>query len=154
MDMMGRIKRVLEGHPEVAFAYLFGSWAKGRQGPTSDIDVAVWFHESVHDRLKAQLKLMGELGAALGTDHLDLVVLNDATLSLRYIVQRDGILACERDRCARIAFEARTRREYWDFEPLLKVYRDLMRRRMEAGRYGTGLDRKVRKVRKGVAKAG
>lgn len=88
------------------------------------------------DRLRKQLDLMRDLDVALGTESVDVVVLNDTTLPLRYVVVRDGFLLCECDRQKRIAFEVSTRREFWDFEPHLKVYQTALRRRIEAGDFG------------------
>jgi len=36
------IRRVLERHPEVESAKIFGSRAKGTATPSSDVDIAVW----------------------------------------------------------------------------------------------------------------
>lgn len=36
-----KIRRVLERHPQVQEAVLFGSWAKGTPNPGSDIDIAL-----------------------------------------------------------------------------------------------------------------
>jgi hypothetical protein len=38
-------------------------------------------------------------------------------------VLRDGVLVCEPNRSARIRFEVRLRNEYFDMEPIRKLYR-------------------------------
>src|SRR5436309_1384173 len=40
-DMLDELRRVLEGNPDIAYALLFGSGARGALSPTSDVDVAV-----------------------------------------------------------------------------------------------------------------
>lgn len=61
----------------IAFAYLFGSSARGEEGPLSDVDVAVYLTQE-KDRLTIRTKLMEKIAKALGTDRVDVVVLNDA----------------------------------------------------------------------------
>lgn len=44
-ETIERLPIYLEGRPEVRFAYLFESWARGRVKPLSDIDVAIYLDE-------------------------------------------------------------------------------------------------------------
>lgn len=66
----------------VASAYLFGSQADGREHRESDIDVGVlllWdHHPTARDRFEARVDLISDLGAALGRNDIDVVILNDA----------------------------------------------------------------------------
>ncbi|MDI6720159.1 MAG: nucleotidyltransferase domain-containing protein [Methanomicrobiales archaeon] len=64
----------------VRLAYLFGSAAEGREGPLSDIDIAVNLDESLDARagFRMRLRLMSELAGILRTDRVDRVVMNDA----------------------------------------------------------------------------
>jgi len=59
-----RIKRVLDRHPNIRLAVLFGSMAKGKEGRDSDIDLAV----DVERPLDAQetIQLISELAETLG----------------------------------------------------------------------------------------
>jgi uncharacterized protein len=65
-------------HPDVVAAYLFGSQARGDAGPLSDVDLAVWLNDQPEPRarLSRQLALSAEAGSLLGTDDVQLVVLN------------------------------------------------------------------------------
>jgi uncharacterized protein len=63
-------------HPDVVAAYLFGSQARGDAGPLSDVDLAVWLDDQPRARLSRQLALSAEAGSLLGTDDVQLVVLN------------------------------------------------------------------------------
>ncbi|MDO9288280.1 MAG: nucleotidyltransferase domain-containing protein [Thermodesulfovibrionales bacterium] len=38
---MEKLKDIFKDYPYIASAYLFGSYAKGRTGPMSDVDIAV-----------------------------------------------------------------------------------------------------------------
>ncbi len=63
----------------VIFAYLFGGMVKARPNPLSDVDLAVY----VKDMKKPDyLEMFGRIADILGTDEIDLVILNNAPLSL------------------------------------------------------------------------
>ena len=107
----------------IAAAYLFGSLGRGTPGPESDVDVAVLFTRRPPAALNAPpLALEGDLERLLGRC-VDLVVLNSAPPDLVHRILRDGRILFEGDRSARIAFEVRTRNEYFDLLPFLRRYR-------------------------------
>jgi predicted nucleotidyltransferase len=106
-----------------AAAYLFGSVARAESNSGSDVDVAVLFEQDPPRTLEGlHLDLADELRVVLGRP-VDLVVLNHASADLVHRVLRDGILVCERSRSARVRFEVRRRNEYFDLEPVRKLYR-------------------------------
>jgi len=63
--------------PRIKFAYLFGSCARGDQGPASDIDIAVFLDRRL-SVFTYRLQLIDVLMRELGTDRFDLIILNDA----------------------------------------------------------------------------
>jgi len=105
MDYLGRC-------PFIRFAYLFGSHARGDAGRLSDIDLAVFIHEGL-DAFRCRLQLMEQVAGVLRHDHFDLVVLNDAPLTLRYEVVREGRVLKE-DKARRVEFETGVLRHYLD----------------------------------------
>jgi len=106
-----------------AAVYLFGSVARAESKPDSDIDVAILFEQDPPRTLEGlRLGLADELQALLGRP-VDLVVLNRASADLVHRVLRDGVLICERDRSTRVRFEVQRRNEYFDLEPVRKLYR-------------------------------
>ncbi|MGH7857145.1 MAG: type VII toxin-antitoxin system MntA family adenylyltransferase antitoxin [Candidatus Binatia bacterium] len=119
-----RLRRLLAGRAEdLAAAYLFGSVARGEAGPTSDVDLAVLFGATPPPTLEGlAFDLQDDLGRELGRP-VQLVVLDRAPVDLVHRVLRDGILVLERDRSRRIAFEVRSRNEYFDLVPILDRYR-------------------------------
>lgn len=112
----------LEKRDDVVAAYLFGSRGRGDAGPRSDVDVAVLLRRAPRTFEEHPLELAGELEQALGVP-VDVVVLNDAPSDLVHRVLRDGVLLLDRDRSARIAFEVRSRNDYFDMEPIRRAYR-------------------------------
>jgi predicted nucleotidyltransferase len=110
-------------HPDVVAVYLFGSTARGTRRAHSDADVGVLL-EATPPRTLAGLKLdlEGQLEHAVGLP-VQLLVLNTAPPDLLHRVFRDGKLLLDRDPSARIRFEMKSRREYFDVLPYLRRYR-------------------------------
>ena len=54
---------------------------------------------------------------------VEAVALNRAAPDLVHRVLRDGVILLDRDKSARIRFEVRARNEYFDLEPLRRLYR-------------------------------
>jgi predicted nucleotidyltransferase len=123
-DLLARLRPLLAAaQGDVVCAYLFGSEARGTPRPQSDVDVAVLLRAVPPRTLEGRmLSLEGQLERALGR-RVQLVILNDASPDLVHRVLRDGQLALERDRSARIAFEVKARNEYFDLLPVLRQYR-------------------------------
>lgn len=136
-DRRASLARALDV-PGVAAASLIGSQAGGTAGPLSDVDLAVWLVPGLErERLLALTdELLEGAVAALGTDEVDLVVLNDATPLMRHNAMRDGIRLVERDHAARVRLEARGLLDYLDTVPLRATLAQGVRRRTAEGRFG------------------
>lgn len=111
-NLPGRINSLLAQTPQVQFAYLFGSSARGDTGPLSDIDIAVFLSRRVAT-FDYRLRLIESLARALGTEHFDLVTLNDAPLLLKFEAIRGGRVIKENKR-KRVEFETKVLSEYLD----------------------------------------
>lgn len=117
------------GEEGIAAAYLFGSVARGTARPGSDVDVGILYSEDPPRTLEGLgLRLEGDLEKLLRLP-VQVVVLNRAPVDLVFRVLRDGKLLAEGDRSKRVRFEVKSRFEYWDLEPYLRMYR-----RMEGAR--------------------
>jgi hypothetical protein len=116
-DIEGRLATlagVLERHPAVRFAYVFGGAARGELRPLSDVDVAVYLDDAV-EPLQTRLDLIGLATRHLGTDEVDLVVLNRApTALLGRIVQSRRVIV-DKDPFLRHRFESLALRMFLDF---------------------------------------
>ena len=108
----------------VVCAYLFGSHVKGTAGPLSDIDVALYFDETVgrDEYFDLRLEILGELIDSLRTDGVDLIVLNDAPPLLAHRILKEGQLLFSTDEKLRIAFEVRAILGYLDWKPYVEKY--------------------------------
>lgn len=108
------VGRRLRARADVSFAYLFGGLAAGRRTPLSDVDVAV-FLTGEADPVESRLEILGELMEVLGTERIDLVVLNAAPLSLRGRIVGSRTLLADNRPFDRHKFESLTQREFFDF---------------------------------------
>lgn len=129
-----RLARALDREP-VAAAYLFGSQASDAAGSLSDVDLAVALVPEA-DRAVAHSDLLLAAIEALGTDEVDLVMLDGAPPLLRHRVLRDGVRLVDRDPRVRVRFETRALLDYLDTAALRDVLADGRRRRLKEGRFG------------------
>ena len=126
-----RATKYLEAHPRVVFAYLFGGLAKNRgRHPMSDVDIAIYLVNS-HYVARTKLAVVGRLAAILGTEEIDLVILNTSPPTLTMNVLRHKRLLADKDPSRRHAFESLAFRKYFDFQPF---ERRLLEKRVQHGR--------------------
>ena len=113
----------LEDVPEIVFALLFGSRARGTHRPDSDWDVAVYLRTDLtaRERFKLRVRLSAEL-EDLGD--VDVVVLNDAPPLLAHRALK-GKRLFVRDGVAFVRFFVRTLGESED----QRYWRELHRRK-------------------------
>ncbi|HOK29977.1 MAG TPA: nucleotidyltransferase domain-containing protein [bacterium] len=113
-ELIPNAQDILERHPNIIFAYLFGGLAKGRISPVSDIDIAVYL-ANVDDILEVKLEILSLLSDTLNTDEIDLVILNTAPLPLRARIIQNKKVLVDKDPALRYSFESLVLREYFDF---------------------------------------
>ncbi len=111
-----------KNEPRIDLAYIFGSRAAGKEGPISDYDIAVLFSEPYTPGQRYELA--HKLKKKLMTDQVDLVVLNNAPIELRYAVIASGIVAYETNAETRVEYEALTLSLYGDYLPVLRNQRE------------------------------
>lgn len=132
-----RLSHALDREGVVA-AMLIGSQARGNPGPLSDVDIAIWHDPSLDSRgrFDLQLRLASDAGHALGTDEIDIVMLNHAPPLMRHRAIRDGKRLVERDHNERVRLETRAILDYLDTAPLRAELGRGVRRRIREGRFG------------------
>ncbi len=111
----------------IVFAYLFGGLLKDKPNPLSDVDVAVYVKNI---KKLDYLELFGNIANVLGTDEIDLVILNTAQLSLTGRVLQSRKVLVDKNPFLRHKYESIILREFFDFT--IKE-RDILKRR-----YGIG----------------
>ena len=130
-DAFATINSLLAQNSHVKFAYLFGSSVRGETGPLSDIDIAVFLDSRVSP-FDFRLRLSASLAQALGSEHFDLVTLNDAPLLLKYEVVRGGRVIKE-EKNKRVAFETKVLSEYLDTACLRRTQRTYLKEQLAQG---------------------
>lgn len=125
-ELLDRLRTFLAGSPPaVRTAYLFGSTARGEERAGSDIDLGLLYDVPPAPTLRAQpFDLERSLERITGRP-VQVVALNTAPVDLVHRVLEDGILLLDRDPGRRIQFEVRSRNEYFDLLPYLRMYRKL-----------------------------
>ena len=128
--MLTAVKEVLEAHPEVDLAYLFGSRAKGCSRADSDVDLGI--SARVSDLAGLKLQLLEELAAA-GCERADITFFEQVTPFMRYeMIRHNHLLYC-REGVSSGALFSRCLNEYLDLEPDLRVQREAYKRRVLHG---------------------
>jgi predicted nucleotidyltransferase len=120
-ESLHRLIRYLSGAEEILLAYLFGSQADGTAGPQSDYYIALLVRQP---SLALQARLAHEIGIILGTDRVDVVLLNRAPVELAYAVIVQGQLLYQRSVAERVEFEAKVLSLYADYLPILRRQRE------------------------------
>ncbi|RJP18046.1 MAG: nucleotidyltransferase domain-containing protein [Deltaproteobacteria bacterium] len=119
------------GFPEVVAVYVFGSSARGTRGKRSDVDIAVLTREKgFSHRPRSLVEYVQAASDALGTDNVDVVLLDRAPIVLRHEVFREGKPLLVRDPEALSRFRQTSSREYLDTIPLRRIFEKAYFRRL------------------------
>ena len=106
--------RALERCPAVVFAYLFGGASRGDLTPLSDVDVAVYLDDTANP-VDARLEAVVTVTSHLGTDEVDVVVLNTAPTALAGRILGSRRVIVDREPFRRHRFESLALRQFLDF---------------------------------------
>lgn len=114
------LKRELSRRGEVIFGYIHGSFLLPI--PCGDVDVALYIEETalLENYWEYEADLAAALDPLVGIP-VDILVLNQAPLALRYHATRGKVLM-SRDEPVRFTFLEETWREYFDCQPLFKAF--------------------------------
>ena len=126
-EIAPEIKRIMEKRRGILAVYLFGSVACGKEGPLSDIDIAILYdkgREYTPSIFKDELLIGYEIEKLLrGKDirghEVEVVNLNRSNLLLKYKVIKEGKRIYVRDKRGVVLFEADVISKYCDFKPTL-----------------------------------
>jgi predicted nucleotidyltransferase len=129
-----QVQQLLEGMPEVRFALLFGSHARGAAGPCSDLDVAVYAGPALSPKERFTVRL--EVASRLqGLGETDVVILNDAPAFLGHRALQ-GQLVLVRDRAEYVRYFVRTLAASGDQAHYRAIHAAARERRLLEGRFG------------------
>ena len=122
-DRLEALVRAWCGDPDLAAIYLFGSRAGATAGPRSDVDLAVVLREELgaDGRWRKRLALLSDACRRLGTEAVDLVVLEDAPAPLGHRILKHGRLLSDTQPRRRATVAERILRQYLDEAYLRRV---------------------------------
>ena len=132
------IRDYLYNRNEVIFAYLYGSLAQGKENKLSDIDIAIYIEESKKPE-SGTFGYRSELITGLQTlseREVDLVILNEVSLSLSVSILKNGKLLFTKSEKLRIGFHKDIMRKYLDFVPIYNLQEKYLKKDLEKGKYG------------------
>jgi predicted nucleotidyltransferase len=130
LDFLPQVVDFLKNRQKVVFAYLFGSLTRDKVLPLSDIDIAIYLKEGV-DLDKEKMSILQNLIDLLGTEEIDLVLLNTAPLTLKARTVENKKILVDKEPFLRHSFESLVLREYFDFS---KKEEEIFKRRFSFGR--------------------
>ena len=96
----------------IVFAYLFGGSVRDKRSPLSDVDLGVYMKNM---KGLNYLSLFDNISQILGTDEIDLVVLNSAPISFAGRILQKRKILIDKDPFLRHQYESRILREFFDF---------------------------------------
>ena len=124
MGIIDQIRTVVAGaSSDVVAVYLYGSYARGTATDKSDIDLGLLLNAPPAPTLSNVVRDVEAAVERVVGRRVEAVALNRAAPDLVHRVLRDGVILLDRDKSARIRFEVRARNEYFDLEPLRRLYR-------------------------------
>ena len=133
MDLPDRLRQRAALRPEVRLAVMFGSRARGKPRPGSDVDLGILL-DPYSPELRFELE--AELGRAAGLP-VDMVLLDEAPPLLRFEMARGGILLHEREAGSWTDFKARAMIDWWDWAPYhRRIQAGVLRRLREQVAHG------------------
>jgi hypothetical protein len=130
------IEQLVQGRPEIQLVCLFGSRARDQALTTSDYDIAVLLCPTLDDLSKYKLDLLNALIEGVGTDAVDLVILNQAPPLLKMTVYRDAQILFAATPAVWPRFVVRTLQEYEDTKPLRATFNHYLIQHLRAKRHG------------------
>jgi len=147
LDKFNDIKEIFAEEKNILLTYIFGSQVTGKTGPLSDYDFAVFLSQKPPFQFKYKLK--NRLLSVLDSKQVDLVILNDTPIELKYKVIVTGKVIFQKNSIVRTEFEADTLSQYFDYLPVLRGQKkDILKVKSKGERYGDRIQRYRATLRK------
>lgn len=125
-DLIKQLETVLKKH-DVVVAYLFGSVVSGSQHADSDIDLAIIPGELLKEETDGLIdNITADISATINMPErrVDVSLLSELPLPLRFNVQREGVPFYVKDELVRREIMLRDAALYHDQYPFIKAAND------------------------------
>ena len=136
-----QLHTVFQDH-HVVLAYVFGSVARGTEGLSSDVDIAVLFGERVPMELQSEREfdLANNISRVLKRERVDVVNLRRIRSPiLKHRAVFFGLPIFVADNCLRVRLEKHVLEEYEDTKHLRHITYTTMRRQIRERTFGNGV---------------
>ncbi|MCA9873312.1 MAG: nucleotidyltransferase domain-containing protein [Anaerolineales bacterium] len=127
---LSRLAEIFRGYEGVTAVYLFGSVADGKTHLDSDLDLAIVPRSAALRQQK--LNILTDLVRA-GFDNVDLVLLDTNDITLKFEAVRRNRLIYAVPEFDHGSYFSKVIRQYFDFEPYLKIQREAYKKRILDG---------------------
>ena len=124
VEIQCRLSEHFSGREEVVAIYLFGSQARGQADHLSDMDIALLLRPDLprETMWRLGLRLDVEVCDILGTDNVDVIILNTAPLEAQFEIIRTAVLLHCNDENVRTDYEVWMMNAYWDSKRMWEEY--------------------------------
>ena len=133
--LLRKLGPYFESEHTVDIAYLFGSRAAGEERRLSDVDIGLLLKTSIprFSYLDRRLAFMKDLARIVQTDEIDVIILNEAPITLAYHAIKQRSILYERSPEVRVRFETHVIDRYLDSAPLRAVQLSYLRHQIREG---------------------
>lgn len=127
-ELIRQISSILSLNEEIGFAYLFGSYATGKETQLSDIDIAIFqkMHKSAYEYRITEFKTESELTAKFPGNKFDVRSMNDAPIIVIGTILNEGILLFNNSGEFHLNYTEENRIKYMDY---FQVYNSMLNER-------------------------
>lgn len=108
-----KLREFFASNENVCFAFIFGSYAKGKQRKYSDLDIAIYFEKPPQGL--DLFHLINTLSELTGKE-VDIIVLNNASAFLRHQIMNYGIPLIIKDELIYRRFREKTISDYDEYK--------------------------------------
>jgi predicted nucleotidyltransferase len=113
-NLLNKLVNKIKAYKEVKAIILFGSYAKNRVTPISDVDICV-ITKKANEKIKANI-------AALGNEKVQIVLWDELHLPIKFRILKEGKFLFVRDESFISSLKAETISRFLDFKPILDNY--------------------------------
>lgn len=136
MISLNQLKEILTKYDFIEFALLFGSFANGKSGFLSDVDIAIHITNDID--IFTQGKIISDLEEGL-YKKVDLIIINDlyknnAKLAFN-IIDNHKVIFCKKQDVY-VDFKTNTLKYYFDMSYMYEMFDNALKRRIENGTFG------------------
>lgn len=118
-----RIEGIFKDYPYIAAAYLFGSAARDKAGPMSDIDIAILLKEPFlkgKELIHEEDYLSYRIAKVLYVKEVDIININKQGFVFQHNILQTSRLIYDTDSAFRVKFEMQVISNFCDFEPTIR----------------------------------